>query len=159
MKAITLSMFLVVLLACQSSGQQEVAQVVQVKNHTNQPSENMKKAVTTALESYLTAGDQNDVATLEAFMHPDFRVTLFDGSEGIVKIVDRATYASLIGNKTFGGYPRTPEYHAVQTIGGHMATVQVTLTSPGKPSLKNFYSMVKQDGKWQVVQDFVTMVP
>ncbi|MEL7002423.1 MAG: nuclear transport factor 2 family protein [Bacteroidota bacterium] len=111
------------------------------------------------LESYLKAGDHNNVDELNNYIHDHFRVALYDGMEDIAKVLDKTTYTTLIGNKTFGGYPRTVEYGAIDTIGENMASIQVTLTSPGKPTLKNFYSLVKTGGKWTVIQDFVVLIP
>lgn len=127
-------------------------------SHT-QNSKQMKKEVQSTLAAYLKAGDQNDVTELDKYMHDNFRVTLYDGKEDIVKVVDKSTYRSLIGNKTFGGYPRKIEYHQIEFIGNNMASINVTLTSAGKPTLKNFYSLGKSKGKWYVIQDFATLIP
>ena len=124
-----------------------------------QNSKQMKKEVQSTLAAYLNAGDKNDVHALDKYMHDNFRVTLYDGKEDLVKVVDKATYRMLIENKTFGGYVRKIEYHNVEFIGKNMASINVTLTSPGKPTLKNFYSLGKSKGKWVVVQDFATLIP
>lgn len=118
----------------------------------------LQKEIKDTLKAYWHAGDTNDAEALETYLHPDFRILLFDGAKDQTKVLDRATYTTFIRDKKFGGYPRTAEYLAVNTIGEHMACVQVTLTSPGKPTLKNFYSLVKTQGKWSVAQDFVVMV-
>ena len=124
-----------------------------------QNSKQMKKEVKSTLAAYLNAGDKNNVQELDKYMHDNFRVTLYDGKEDLVKVVDKSTYRMLVENKTFGGYPRKIKYHHVQFIGENMASINVTLTSPGKPTLKNFYSLGKSKGKWYVVQDFVTLIP
>ncbi|MEO1806861.1 MAG: nuclear transport factor 2 family protein [Bacteroidota bacterium] len=144
MQKFTFIFMLVLLIGCTSYAQK------------NNP---MEKAVKSTLAQYLQAGDQNDSEALDPHMHAAFRVALYDGKEDIVKTLDRETYRTLIGNKTFGGYPRTADYQSIHFIGAHMATVQVVLTSPGKPTLKNFYSLAKVGAQWQVIQDFVTMVP
>ncbi|MFK8005888.1 MAG: AtzH-like domain-containing protein [Saprospiraceae bacterium] len=123
-----------------------------------QNSNQMKKEVQSTLAAYLNAGDKNNVQELDKYMHDNFRVTLYDGKEDLVKMVDKTTYRMLIENKTFGGYPRKIEYHHVEFIGKNMASINVTLTSPGKPTLKNFYSLGKSKGKWYIVQDFATLV-
>lgn len=126
---------------------------------TNAQTGDKEQELKSTLEAYLKAGDQNNVDELEKYLHPHFRVALYDGKENIAKVLDRTTYSTLIGNKTFGGYPRTVKYGAIDTIGEHMASIQVTLTSSGKPTLKNFYSLVKTGGKWTVIQDFVVLIP
>ena len=54
-----------------------------------------EKAIKQTLEAYIKAGDQNDATALGQYMHPDFRVALYDGKEDIVKILDRTTYSSI----------------------------------------------------------------
>lgn len=119
----------------------------------------MENQVKTALKEYLEAGDKNDAKALEEHLHNDFRVVLYDGTKDAVSILDKKTYLSFIETKKFGGYPRTADYHTILSTGNHMVTAQVTLTSPGKPTLKNFYSLAKVGGKWKVIQDYVTIVP
>lgn len=115
----------------------------------------MKKTVL----NYIQAGDENNATALETHLHSTFRVTLYDQKTDQISILDRKTYLNFIETKKFGGYPRTAEFHAVQSIDNHMATLQVTLTSPNKPTLKNFYSLVKEHGKWMVLQDYVVLIP
>jgi len=118
----------------------------------------MEKEVKTALSGYINAGDNNDADALQAYLHDNFRVAFFDASKQATSILDKETYSTFIREKKFGGYPRTPKYHSVQFIEDNMATVQVTLTSPGKPTLKNFYSLVKENNEWRVIQDFVVLL-
>ena len=144
MKKLLLFIPLILMLGCSS--------IAQNSNH-------MKKEVKSTLAAYLNAGDKNNVQELDKYMHENFRVTLYDGKEDLVKVVDKTTYRMLIENKTFGGYARKIEYHNVEFIGKNMASINVTLTSLGKPTLKNFYSLGKSKGKWYVVQDFATLIP
>ncbi len=115
--------------------------------------------VKSTLEAYLNAGDINDVKKLKPYLHDDFRVALYDGKKDGTSILDKSTYMSFIKAKKFGGYKRDTNYEGIEFIGDHMASIKVTLTSPGKPTLKNFYSLVKTKGKWQVIQDYVTLIP
>ena len=118
----------------------------------------LKKEVKTALNGYIKAGDKNNADALQQFLNESFRVVLYDGNKNATSTLDKATYSSFIREKKLGGYPRTAEFHDILFVGQNMATVRVTLTSPGKPTLKNFYSMVKEDGDWTVLQDFVVLV-
>ncbi len=118
----------------------------------------LEKEVKTALNAYIHAGDVNDVSALKPLLNDHFRVALFDSKKKITSILDKKTYSTFIEEKKFGGYPRTSSYHSILFIDKNMATVQVTLTSPGKPTLKNFYTLVKEHGKWNVLQDFVTLI-
>ncbi len=117
------------------------------------------KDVKSMLASYINAGDTNNVTKLKPHLHNDFRVTLYDGKKDGTSILDKKTYISFIETKKFGGYKRTANYEDIQFIGNNMASVKVTLTSPGKPTLKNFYSLVKIKGNWLVLQDYVTLIP
>ncbi|MEP5338516.1 MAG: nuclear transport factor 2 family protein [Algibacter sp.] len=110
------------------------------------------------LAAYINAGDINDVGQLKPYLHNDFRVVLYDSKKDNTSILDKSTYISFIKTKKFGGYKRSAHYEDIQFIGDHMASVKITLTSPGKPTLKNFYSLVKIKGKWLVAQDYVTLI-
>ncbi len=116
------------------------------------------KTIKAALLSYIESGDKNDAQALEKLLHTEFRVSLYDSKKEAVSILNRKTYVSFIETKKFGGYPRTPKFHDILFIGKNMCTAKVTLTSPGKPTLKNFYSLVKLNGKWLVIQDYVTLI-
>jgi len=120
---------------------------------------NDTKDVKSTLKSYINAGDTNNAKKLEPNLHPDFRVVLYDNKKDATSILNRSTYISFIETKKFGGYKRTATYEDIQFIGKHMASVKITLTSPGKPTLKNFYSLVKIKNKWTVIQDYVILIP
>ncbi len=118
-----------------------------------------KHQMETALTNYIKAGDENNASSLQTYLHPTFRVSLYDKAKDKISTLDRDTYINFIDTKKFGGYPRTINIQSIQHIGNHMATIQVTLTSPNKPTLKNFYSLVKEQGKWLVLQDYVILIP
>ncbi|WP_010522787.1 nuclear transport factor 2 family protein [Aquimarina agarivorans] len=115
--------------------------------------------VKSSLESYLNAGDINDTKKLKPYLHSDFRVVLYDDKKDATSILDKSTYISFIKNKKFGGYKRHINYKDIQTIGENMASIYVILTSDGKPTLKNFYSLVRIKNKWLVLQDYVILIP
>jgi hypothetical protein len=118
----------------------------------------LEKEVKSALEAYLHAGDINDAEALKPLLNEYFRVALFDSEKDKTSILEKETYLKFIKEKKFGGYPRTIEYGSILFTEKNMATVQVTLTSPGKPTLKNFYTFAKENNKWNVVQDFVILI-
>jgi len=119
---------------------------------------NLEKDVKAVLNDFIKAGDKNNVKPLEKCLNSDFRTALYDSEKDGITILERATYISFIRDKKFGGYPRTVEFHDIQFINENMASVQATLTSPGKPTLKNFYSLVQEKGEWKILQDFVVLV-
>ncbi|TKD57932.1 nuclear transport factor 2 family protein [Flavobacterium sp. ASW18X] len=126
---------------------------------TSNAQEEAIEEVKKVIESYKNAGDINDASKLEPHLHDAFRVVLYDGKKSEASVLDKATYISFIATKKFGGYKRTATYHDIQFIEKNMVTVKVTLKSPGKPTLKNFYSLVKIKNKWLVIQDYVTLLP
>ncbi|WP_299673422.1 nuclear transport factor 2 family protein [uncultured Tenacibaculum sp.] len=117
-----------------------------------------QKEVKSALEAYINAGDINNVEKLKPHLHSNFRVALYDAKKRGISILDKSTYLSFIGSKKFGGYKRKTTYENIEFIGKNMASIKATLTSPGKPTLKNFYSLVKTNNAWVVIQDYVTLV-
>ncbi|WP_299765898.1 nuclear transport factor 2 family protein [uncultured Dokdonia sp.] len=119
---------------------------------------NATKDVKSTLASYIHAGDINDAEKLKRYLHDDFRVVLYDTKKNATSILDKSTYVSFIKTKKFGGYKRNINYEAIEFIEEHMVTIKVTLTSPDKPTLKNFYSLVKLKNEWLVIQDYVTLV-
>ncbi len=127
-------------------------------NASAQKNDEVEKEIKKVLEKYVDTGDENNADQLLQCLSPDFRVVLFDKDKQATSVLNKDTYVSFIRDKKIGGYPRTEEYHNIAVINDMMATVQVTLTSPGKPTLKNFYSMVKVNGKWLVVQDYVILI-
>lgn len=124
----------------------------------NAQNNSQNSAIKTTLLEYIEAGDQNNAHSLEKLLHTNFRVALFDANKQATSILDRKTYISFINTKKFGGYKRTPMFHNITSIGTNMSTVNVTLTSPGKPTLKNFYSLVKEKDTWKVLQDYAILI-
>lgn len=115
--------------------------------------------VKSVLESYINAGDINDSEKLKPYLHDDFRVVLYDNKKEATSMLDKSTYISFIKTKKFGGYKRSINYEDIEMIGENMASLKVTLTSSGKPTLKNFYSLVKIKNKWLIIQDYVILIP
>ena len=113
-----------------------------------------KKDIEKTMMKYIKTGDKNDVTTLEKVTHQDFRVVLNDTKEKLIKVVDRATYLDLIEKKVFGGTPRDVDIQLIDVFGNTNATVKTKLTSE-KAIFYNYYSLLKVDGKWWVVQDLL----
>ena len=113
-----------------------------------------KKDIEQTLLKYIKAGDTNDVKSLEKTIHEKFRIVLNDTKETQIKIVDRTTYLDLIEKKVFGGTPREVEIQMLDVYGNTNATVKTKLTSE-KAIFYNYYSLLKVDGKWWVVQDLL----
>ena len=115
-----------------------------------------KKEIEKTLLKYIEAGDKNDVKSLEKVTHENFRVVLNDTKETAIKVLDRTTYLDLIGKKVFGGTRRHVEIQMIDVFGNTNATVKTKLTSE-KAVFYNYYSLLKVDNRWWVVQDLLYM--
>ncbi|MFK7929725.1 MAG: nuclear transport factor 2 family protein [Myxococcota bacterium] len=110
---------------------------------------------TDAVESFILAGDSQDVPALEAVLHKDFRVVaqMPDG----VSVMPRSQYISLIRGGKIGGVPRTTVFDVVMHS-GDLATVKGRLDS----SAAHFdctWTLARGDRGWQVIQDAVAFSP
>ncbi len=113
-----------------------------------------KKAIETVIGQYVSSGDANDTEKLGAVLHDAFRVTFNDTSDGSVKVVDRATYLDMIGNKVWGGDERQVAIELLDVNGGLTAEAKVTMKG-SKATFYNYLALVHQQGQWKVVQDLV----
>lgn len=114
------------------------------------------KQIEKVVKQFVKGGDQNDTEALGKVLHDQHRITLKDLKSGAVKVVDRATYIKLVGNKTFGGDKRKIEIESIEVFDGEIATVKAKLVG-SKATFYNFLSLVKVDGEWKIVQDLVFM--
>ncbi len=117
-------------------------------------SSDVKKEIEKTLKKYVRAGDKNDIKALEKVTHENFRVVLNDTKEMTIKIINRATYLDLVGKKVFGGMPRNIDIQLLDVFGDTNALVKTKLTSD-KAIFYNYYSLLKNDDKWWVVQDLL----
>lgn len=114
------------------------------------------KMIEKTVERFVKAGDQQDVAALEALLHDSYRIIWNDTQAGEVKNLDRSTYLQLIGAKKFGGDKRTIRIDQLELNGEITATVQVYLDGE-QADFHSFLSLVKDQGDWKLVQDLVFM--
>lgn len=115
-------------------------------------------AVEETLLAYLKAGDEQDEKGLSTTMHENYRVLLNDPSKGTVSTFDKATYIGLAKKGVIGGIAREVDILGLDIYQGLNAHVKTHLHSE-KADFYNYYSLVKTDGKWWVVQDMLMMVP
>lgn len=115
-----------------------------------------EKAIRKVLETFVKGGDKQDVAMLEGVLHDSYRVVWNDQASGAVKVLDRTTYLSFIEQKKFGGDTRTLEIESIAVQNEANASVKVFLD--GKAAdFRGLISLIKIDGKWQLVQDLTLM--
>ncbi|MCB0641505.1 MAG: nuclear transport factor 2 family protein [Phaeodactylibacter sp.] len=113
-------------------------------------------AIEQVIRTFNKGGGTNNVELLETVLSPHFRVVFNDTQAGAIKVLDRPTYIQLIENKTFGGQKRELEISFLEIHNATTATAYVHQKGSGS-TLHTFLSFTKADGKWQIVQDLVTM--
>ncbi|MFK7926157.1 MAG: nuclear transport factor 2 family protein, partial [Bacteroidia bacterium] len=115
-----------------------------------------EKAIRKVIETFVKGGDQQDVSMLEGVLHESYRVVWNDPANGKVSVLDRATYLSFVEQKKFGGDTRELKIESISLQNEANASVKLFLD--GKAAdFKGLVSLVKADGKWQLVQDLTLM--
>ena len=116
-----------------------------------------KKAIETAVRTYIEGGDSQNVTLLETVLHDNYRVIINDTKENTIKELDKTTYLGFIEKKIFGGEPRKIEIESIEISNGLNASVKLRMTS-SKATFYSQFSLAKINEKWWVLQDFVHMV-
>jgi len=101
------------------------------------------------LNNYALATELNDEVLLDSAFHKNFRVVAMT-AEGL-RVIEKASYLSLIKDKKIGGHKRELKIGAV--IEGDNI-MQVSLTLSGKEAV--FYdhlAIIKEDGGWQILHN------
>lgn len=107
-----------------------------------------------ALLAYLQAGDNSNVSALKNYMHDTYRVIYNETDKNEVKQIDKTTYLNLIEKKVFGGKPRNVEILESDQMDSTSASFKVK-TSSESGSFYSYFSLIKTNGKWLVVQDLI----
>ncbi len=103
---------------------------------------------------FIQAGDQNDVSALDRVLHEGYQ-NVQDGffeRRGLYQF-SKDDYKKLVGEKTFGGIPRTIEIRSIEEFGQHMALVRVRLES-SELIFDSLIVTVREQGDWQVLYNF-----
>jgi hypothetical protein len=108
-----------------------------------------------AVQAFVRAGDERDVASLERVLHDDFRVVVRmpDG----LSVMSRDLYVKLVTSGKIGGTPRTADFDVVM-LSDDLATVKGSLDS----SAAHFdctWTVANGAAGWQVIQDAVVFAP
>ncbi|PRD57146.1 nuclear transport factor 2 family protein [Sphingobacterium gobiense] len=114
--------------------------------------EQIKKAI----EAFVQAGDNRDIAVLENILHSDFQ-NIQDGffDEKGIFVFSKSDYIELIRTKKFGGSPRSITYHSIEQT-GNIATVQVKLESPYL-IFQSLIVCVQDHGDWKIINNLPTI--
>jgi len=118
--------------------------------------QNDAKAIKKAIQTFHEGGANNDIRQLEPVLSEHFRVVFHDTVKPAVQVLDRATYLQLIDTKVFGGQPRDLVIESLDIHDGVNATAYVHQKGQ-ENTLHTYLSLVKSNGTWKIVQDFVTM--
>lgn len=104
-----------------------------------------------AVAAFAKAGDTNDVQLLEQVLHPNYQNVQdgFFAEPGLYQI-SKADYKKLVGDKTFGGVPRSIDFQSIDEYGNHMAVVNATLESK-ELLFHSVIVVVKEKDDWQVL--------
>ena len=92
---------------------------------------------------------------MDALLHDTYRVLWHDGQKAEAIVVDKETYLSKIRSKEWGGDKRTVNIEQVQITDDANAVVKAIFIGD-KADFHGYYSLINNDGTWQIVQDFVT---
>lgn len=115
------------------------------------------KAITSVIQQFAKAGDEQNVEMLEKVLHPNYRVLWNMPEKGTTSVLDRETYLNLVREKKIGGDARSLTLESVELINGGNALIKVSMKG-GKANFQSLYSIIKdQEGNWLLVQDQVFM--
>lgn len=113
----------------------------------------MDPGVTSAVKSFVKAGDERNLSSLQNILHPEFRavVNRAFGSEE-VSVMNKELYLNLMKDGTIGGDSRNVEILNSQII-GHNASVEAVFTGSDY-KFKTFVLLAQNtDGNWKVIND------
>ncbi|WKN44532.1 nuclear transport factor 2 family protein [Tunicatimonas pelagia] len=112
-----------------------------------------QEAVEECVTRFVKGADQQDLEKIDAALHNHFRVMLHsDDSE--VQLIDKNAYLTLIKEEKIGGTPRTFSIEQIDVYGAKTAKIKAKLSS-GEMNFYSYYSLIKVNGNWKIVQDLV----
>ena len=136
--------------------------------HSTPPSDGSSKeeqdpdqaAVLTAVQNFLTAGDEQSTDQLETVLHPSFRILInqFKGGPDVT-LIDRTTYLNMIAAKQLGGDPRSSETLSVEIV-GNLAFVRAKVQNSVLQFDTLYTLILDTNGKWWLAAEapFVTSI-
>lgn len=109
-----------------------------------------------AIEAFVKAGDNRDVAALESILHPGFQ-NIQDGffDEKGIYVFSKSDYIELIRTKRFGGSPRSLIINSIEQS-DNMAIAQATMES----EYLIFHSLIiciRDNGDWKIINNTPTI--
>lgn len=104
------------------------------------------------IEKFIKGGDTSDTLLLEQVLHPNYQNIQdgFFGQPGIF-VIPKEEYIRLVGDKVFGGKPRTIIYHTLEQK-NNIAYTQVSLESSAL-KFSSLITCVQENGKWLIISN------
>ncbi|TGL60249.1 nuclear transport factor 2 family protein [Leptospira ognonensis] len=100
---------------------------------------------------FLKAGDEQDPNSLEAILHPEYRITVAFPGEKKVTILTKETYMQMLRDKKLGGHKRSLKFEDV-SIKGNVAVVRTQLQSDVMKFF-TFFSFINVGDGWKMIND------
>jgi len=110
-----------------------------------------------SIEAFRTAGDERNVAALEALLHKDFRLLAYFGAATDAAAMDKAAYTGALKAGKIGGKPRTLKILSVD-VRGNQAACRISMES-AELRFDNYMHWVKTERGWQLLNDLTHAVP
>jgi hypothetical protein len=122
---------------------------------TRAQAQNAKQQIRSSVAAFVSGGDAQDVAAIDAVLHESYRIVWHDGTAASPLIVDKASYLDKIRSKEWGGDQRRVAIDEIVMTGEANATVKATLSSD-KADFHTQLALINSEGTWKIVQDLVT---
>jgi hypothetical protein len=112
-------------------------------------------SATQIVEAFADASDRADANALDAILHPGFRVVFSMKAGSPPSTLDRTQYLKMVRDGKIGGKARKIELSGFDTVDG-FASIAAKMTRPDA-IFNGVYSLIEQDGRWQLLQEAVVM--
>ena len=124
-------------------------------NTAMQNTEPKTQALQQMIHTFAQASDRREVTTLEAILHPAFRVVFTTQPGAAPTLLDRAQYLQLMRDGKIGGADRKVTVSAL-SAGEGFASAAARMVRPDA-SFQGVYSFIEKDGRWLLLQEAVQM--
>jgi hypothetical protein len=119
--------------------------------------ETTSASATQLIHHFARASDRRDLPTLEAILHPSFRVVFNVKPGAVPTVLDRSQYLQMARDGKIGGPDRNVTVANVSlTEGFASGTSRMTHE---KANFQSVFSLIQSDGQWLVLQEAVLMSP
>lgn len=121
---------------------------------TSNASQSPDREIQEVIQRFVSGADAQSVSEIKKALDPGFRVVFNNYAKNEVSLIDLNTYLGFIERKEWGGDKRKVKIEKILVYDEHNATVKVYLDGE-KADFMSFFSLIKKEGKWYIVQDLV----